>query len=265
MGGASWGCLGYFLEGCLEQDGRGQTLETCPLLGGTEVGRSEAVWPLGHWGEADTKSGLKNVQSVGFMFAELALCSRPCTGPFVSPAGYFYPRIFIPPWAVDIFILTCARHFLCSGNGPKGGGSVLQWARVELWGQKLGSHSSPTSCGIVDQLLNPSMPKFLIGITYLSVRILLAASKSTRQLQQSGSSLSHMMAGGSPASSVSWGCPSISALPARGNFILRPEGAWLQHPTQMGQGPGEGAGPSLPGARTRALEDPAVFPPCLIG
>lgn len=59
-----------------------------------------------------------------------------CPGPFVSLVGYFYPCIFIPPRAGDIFTPTCARHFICSGNCPKGGGSILQ-GKIELWGQML--------------------------------------------------------------------------------------------------------------------------------
>lgn len=72
-------------------------LETCALPGGAEVGRIEAVWPPSQWEPVGTKSGLKNVKSVDFMFTEYTLCSRPCTGPFVSLVGYFYPCIGIPP------------------------------------------------------------------------------------------------------------------------------------------------------------------------
>ena len=75
---------GYTLEGCLEQEGWGQNLESCVLLGETEVA---GVWswsspePLGIDGCQVRTENPKGVD------LRSRLCSRPYMGAFVALAG----------------------------------------------------------------------------------------------------------------------------------------------------------------------------------
>lgn len=112
---------------------------------------------------------------------EHPLCFGLYPEPFVS-----FGQIFLSLLVQSVFLSSLVPGTLFAVTIVRRGGECLEMIKGGL-----ASSPSATSCGLLVQLLNLSVPQ-IPQFYCVSVRILLAASKSKHQLQQPGSFFSHI-------------------------------------------------------------------------